>query len=733
MRSRLLLLAALLPVTAAVLVPVDATTLLSRTLTAAPAGAVAPAPPATDPVRVVVETLEPRDPRPGDDMIVTGQLVAAGPTRLSGLVLELRRGPVIRTRLALQAAAEVLAPIDGPVRTPDLQLPGVLAPGQSLAFRYSTPFQGGEGLGLERTDPLGVYPLSVDVRASTGPGGGSSTVGSTRTFVPWFPEGVGSPTRLAWLWPLVDEPVGGPTGRLLDDRLATSLAPGGRLDGLLAAAEAYGTQDAVIPAVQAGQAGQAVGAVRGLPALTWAIDPALLDDVAQMADGYELADGRPGAGQSAAAGWLARLRPLVAVGRVLALPYADVDVVALTRVGLDAEVSQSLRYGREVPVPAVLGVEPIADLGWPARGLVTGAALENLITGPRTTVVLDETALPPEDGITPTPLEQVQTLAGPVDAAVADAGLSRLLAAEPDPAGSRLAEQRFLVETAMITAARPFDGQPVVAMPPRRWSADADYQRGVLAATRSVRWLEPAALTQVIEQARTQRSAGQAPERPAIAGASLVYPPEAAAAELGERQLAAVSNLRTEVADFTAALSDDRLVLPLRQGIWRAESVALRSRPARSRELLARSRDRLGELRDRIRVASRGPFTLTSSAGTVPVTIANDLDQAVTVQVRIDGRNQARLTTVGTSMRTIPPGGRPTVDVLVETRGSGTIPVDVTLLASGGQRLGPPVQLTVRSTAYGRVAVGITGAAFGVLLLAIGVRLVRRAVRAVRG
>lgn len=684
------------------------------------AASAAPAPPGettTGPVRVVVDTLEPRDPRPGDTLTVTGQLVAVGPVRLTGLVLELRRGPLISTRLALQAAAEVLAPIEGPVRTPDLPLPGALGPGQTLPFRYSTPFIGADGLGLERTDPLGVYPLSVDLRANVGPDGASRTVGSTGTFLPWFPEGVGSPTRLAWLWPLVDEPVAGPNGRLLDDRLAASLSPGGRLDGLLAAVEAYG---------EAGQAGQA--------ALTWAVDPALLEDVTEMADGYQLADGRPGSGQAAAAQWLRRLRPLVALGRVLALPYADVDVVALSRAGLDADVSQALRYGREVSIPATLGFEPLPDLGWPAGGLVTGAALENLISSARTAVVLDELALPPEDGITPRPLEQVQTLAGPVDAAVADAGLSRLLAdAGPDPAASRLAEQRFLVETAMITAARPFDGQPVVAMPPRRWSADPAYLRGVLGATDSVRWLQPAALTEVIDQARAQRSEEEVLPRPPIAAASLVYPPEAAADELGERQLASVALLRGEVADFTAVLSDDRLVVPLRRGVWRSESVAWRDRPARSRELVRRNRDRLDELRGRIRVASRGPFTLTSSAGTIPVTIANDLDQAVTLQVRIDGRNQARLTTVDTSTRTIPPGGRPAVDVRVETRGSGTIPVDVTLLSSGGQRLGPPVQLTVRSTAYGRVAVGITSAAFGVLLLAIGVRLVRRAVQAVRG
>jgi hypothetical protein len=44
--------------------------------------------------------------------------------------------------------------------------------------------------------------------------------------------------------------------------------------------------------------------------------------------------------------------------------------------------------------------------------------------------------------------------------------------------------------------------------------------------------------------------------------------------------------------------------------------------------------------------------------------------------------------------------------------------------AGGG--LGPPVDLTIRSTAYGALTLGITGLAFAVLVCAVCVRLVRR-------
>ncbi|PRC49631.1 hypothetical protein C6A85_73730, partial [Mycobacterium sp. ITM-2017-0098] len=114
-------------------------------------------------------------------------------------------------------------------------------------------------------------------------------------------------------WPLADRPrlaAGAPGGttpvRLIDDELATSLGPGGRLDTMLAAVD-FATSPEVDPGGDVTRA------------LCLAIDPDLLVTVNAMTTGYVVNDAaeagpgtptHPGAGQQAAVDWLGRLKAL---------------------------------------------------------------------------------------------------------------------------------------------------------------------------------------------------------------------------------------------------------------------------------------------------------------------------------------------------------------------------------------------------------------------------------------
>ena len=60
---------------------------------------------------------------------------------------------------------------------------------------------------------------------------------------------------------------------------------------------------------------------------------------------------------------------------------------------------------------------------------------------------------------------------------------------------------------------------------------------------------------------------------------------------------------------------------------------------------------------------------------------------------------------------------------------SGKFPVDVQMVDQAGHPFQRPAQVVVRSTRYGRLALGVTFAAAAVLVLAAGFRLVRRALR----
>ena len=139
------------------------------------------------------------------------------------------------------------------------------------------------------------------------------------------------PTGFSWVWPLVDVPVRLADGTFANDSLAAAIAPGGRLDRLL----------------------QSGAALSEGAAVTWAIDPDLVETIADMGDdnGYQVVtpdNGTvPGGGGDLARAWLERLRIATAGEDVLPLPYADPDLVALTHNGLQGDA----RHGPRPTVP----------------------------------------------------------------------------------------------------------------------------------------------------------------------------------------------------------------------------------------------------------------------------------------------------------------------------------------------------------------------------------------------
>lgn len=86
-------------------------------------------------------------------------------------------------------------------------------------------------------------------------------------------------------------------GVFLDDQLATDLSPGGALGSLL-----YGNNSGFVQ---------------------YSVDPALVEEIIDMSDGYKLSDGTPGAGQDFAKSFLERLKSLASVGRVDAMVYGN--------------------------------------------------------------------------------------------------------------------------------------------------------------------------------------------------------------------------------------------------------------------------------------------------------------------------------------------------------------------------------------------------------------------------
>jgi hypothetical protein len=201
------------------------------------------------PVLVEVSTLLPRAPSRADEAFqVAGRLRNCGTAALRDLEVRLAVGGRLASRSALQQAAD--EPVVGRRRLTGPAAAVELAPGASTGFDLRLT------VGELRLGRLGVYPLAVQARARYGEDRSRTAVGLVTTFVPWFPDGPPAPTRIAWLWPLVDAPRRGPAEVMLDDELAELVEPGngerpaGRLHALLRAAT-DGAQGGCEPAAAA--------------------------------------------------------------------------------------------------------------------------------------------------------------------------------------------------------------------------------------------------------------------------------------------------------------------------------------------------------------------------------------------------------------------------------------------------------------------------------------------------
>ena len=344
---------------------------------------------------------------------VSGTITNVSTVPLEAVDVRLQRGPRAASTESVRDPLVWSEPSFG-VRGEFLRVAEVLAPGESVQYRVSMPARdvpGNPTADLQLTES-GVYPLLVNVNG-TPEGGSPARLDDARTLLPVVepppvsaPSGdddeagptapaeepVPAPIPLTVLWPLASAPTRvaeipgaegpDPVVALTDESLLGELSEGGRLTGLVRAAdEAFD-----------GPGGKALRTSTCL-----AVDPDLLGTVSEIADGRHVVIDPGGGGDGSdddrgdddktrqvdgeavaadAARWLDELRALADGGCVVALPaaQADLDMVAevgssdLTRAALD----------RAESIERILGVAPTPNLLVPASGTLrpdTAAAL----------------------------------------------------------------------------------------------------------------------------------------------------------------------------------------------------------------------------------------------------------------------------------------------------------------------------------------------------------------------
>jgi hypothetical protein len=699
-----------------------AVALAAAALAAGSLAAAVPAAAATPQVSVAITSINPDIARPGRPVTVSGTVSNETASAVSGLSVQIRSsGFPLTSRGDLTNYASGNLPVDSPVTGAVARLPGSLDPGATEKWTVSIPARS-----LDMTS-FGVYPLAAEVDDGV-------ALDTTRSFLPFWPatSPLAGPLQVAWVWPVINPPQQAACRALLDNSLAASVAPGGRLAGLLAA-------------------GSTAAASRA--DLTWAIDPGLLASVSAITKPYRVGGTATCFGatrepaSTAARTWLTDLRSVTARQDFFVTPYDDVDVAALTHQGMDSDLTQAFNDGRSVAA-GILGAsqrpaaaadpaaaDSIGGIAWPADGTADYGVLGSLAVNGVGTVILDSTMMPPITQVSYTPSAATQTPDGvgaELHVALADDTLTRIVGSAPAAVGAQSAttqavaagtsfttEQRFLAETAMIAAEAPALRRSIVVAPPQQWNPAPGVADALLAETVSAPWLSPVSLANLVTaDSASGQVARQQPQQQLVSpdelGTALLHP----VAQLDKRL-----QLQGSILDPPDHAYLATAVAAVESSAWRGASAA-----GQASGLLARVSGYLAAHERLVTIINASHVTLGGQSGPVPVSVSNDLGQAVTVRLDVQTPSNGRVTILPyTKTVTIAPGERRTIAVHIKAAAAGTITLKVSLLTPGGAALpGGPSTVTVEATNFGTLGLVIIGIAVAVFVLTAGGRAIRR-------
>jgi len=624
-------------------------------------------------------------PLPGVGLKLLHQSVWNGPKRpldisfqatnlstasLGDLSIELTVEAPARSRSVYQLSLRTDATVQL-LALPFLQT-GTLEPGETRTFRVT------QGLApLTARNESAIYPMKVQLLSN------DTLMATLRTPMVFLIERPQLPLDLTWTWVLSEPIQYQPNGVFLPGSIQSDIAPGGRLDQMIAALSAPASPTAVDVTV------------------SWS----LLDQLVRMASGYRALDasgatltvGRGTGGADDAARLLAALRTLLhRPGTELTSSwFGDPSLPALAKAGLFGDITALTdRAARQfndalrvIPSPAVAR-PPLSQIDQPSLDGLAGIGAQ--------TVLVDPNVLPTAPGLKYNPPPTVRLAAGKtaVTAVLPDAAVAGLLSStQADP---QLAAHVAMGQLATVWfelpgvpgrgAAVVFPDRPNV--PPPLFSAFAGLVEGSP-------WLRPVtASTLATDIAPPSR--GTLPRR-SYRGFDGEYVQSLLAAKT---KLGQFGNAAATAHSVIARLQDDLLT---------AEGSTFVAEPHLGHLFLDAVHRTIDGTYKHVEV-SNSLVTLSSRTGLLPVTVRNDTGYPVTVDLRL--LSDRRLSFVTGNIQEVTIGPRTTTYTFpVRAQTTGRFPITVQVLTPGEPGTRDTIaqaEMIVRSTAYNRVALIVT-------------------------
>jgi hypothetical protein len=663
--------------------------LVAQLLTAPTAHAAEPESWARISIDQVTPALPSRD-QPDQKVTISGRITNTSDIELSNLQVAFWRSlDPIETAEGMTAALDSAAddPLGARAQAGSLyvnvpsETDRTLEPDESTTFTISATLTQ-----LALPDIDGIYLVGVHLRGRTDSIGPDITVGRGRTFLPVVSSAPKETVRQTSVVVLTSRPSLVRAGYFADDHLVDELSGEGRLTRLLEAAGAQGT--------------------------SFAIDPALVQEVQTMVAGYRVLndDGssQEGTGAAAAQTWLSRLAGLISSGDGYRLPYGNPDVAAVVHAGGVAQLRDAVRTGAQVPATAGL---PLLVL--PGNGTADEETVQAAATLDPAVILLSDATLRTASSI------DSPVLQGPAGSTLVryTAGAS---GGGPGPAPRSTpakVQQRMLADTWVAARSAP-EGSPagrvrVVTDPNQTAGRDNEV---------AAPWFTGATLTQLLTAT------------PAAWSGEYRYTTAARAAELTPAQLAAGRGLAEQFDTYVDLLIEPRpaqadaaIALP------RSVSLSWRGEEAGSQRYTSTVENYLDDiLYERISLQVIPKLSTTGRLGTFPITVRNELPagadpdtNAIKVRILFGSTASQRLTVAPIEIARVDAGQTVTVDAQVQAETNGSVKVRAQLQSPDGISVGRSKPVEVTATQAGTIGWLIAIAA-GIVLVGTTVLRIRQ-------
>lgn len=655
-------------------------------------------------VDVSLDSLSPSAPTDGDTITVSGSITNKSKQTVTDAHVGLRVGSALSGRVAIDDAAERtgfqpgLDPLE--VGGKYVQKFSKLPAGVSQRFSISVPVKELD-LGSD-----GVYQLGVSLSGQNSAEPWEHVLGIARTFLPWQPEAVDKRTKTTYLWPLISTVhLRAETGSdaqqtpvFQNDDLAKEIAPGGRLDQLLA--------------------------LGGDLDVTWVLDPDLLASVDAMTRNYQIQDGdttTAGKNQAVAKEWLDKLEKTVSDKEVVALPFADPDLASLAHHGKN--VGDSLGHLKDATavasdtVDTIIHVKPETDFAWPVDGAIDPSIVKVATAAGADKVITRSDSLRETGGLTYTP-NAARPIGGGTTAVVADARLSTEFQGDmTKPENSTPAVQEFLAQALALNLQEPNDQRSIVVAPQRMPSvSQAQAMATAVKALQNGNWSD----TQGLAAAAKAKPDPDATTRIPSADS---YPTYLKNQELQREDFGTIQETQQRLENFTVILTDkSRVVTPFGRAMDRGMSTSWRGRATQGKTFRDGVNNYLKDLTGLVKLIKKSDAKLSGRSATIPVTVQNNLVQGVHhLVLRLTSKQPTRLK-IGNGAydeQPIQVAGEHSQSVKFTTsaKANGPVTVSAQLFTEDGQAYGDDVRFEVKVTEITPTVMLVIGG--GVLLLVL--------------